>query len=600
MRKSVERMELVHDFLKRAFSGSLHAKRILSLANGTLGVLTGASLAVSVIGHALAQARGLADRHAIKQVDRLLSNGGVVVWDLFAPWAREVVGQRKAIVVAMDWTDFDADHQATLALSLITRHGRATPLLWLTVDKDELKDQRNDFEDLCLTRLKAILPEGVAVTILADRGFGDVKLFEFLESLGFGYVIRFRGNVHVTAADGQTRLAADWVGKAGRARLLRGAELTAARHKVGAAVCVHAKGMKEAWHLAASDATASASQIVNLYAKRWTIEPGFRDTKDLRFGMGLSVLRIGDPQRRDRLLLLNALAILLLTLLGAAGESLGMDRSLRTSTVKRRVHSLFRQGCLLYDLIPNMPEQRLRPLVEKYEEFLNQNNVSFASLSPTPASSVSTTKRSQSNTRNARPAACEPAASAARKSCAASSSTCCRAASTRSAISACGIPRSATTPLGCGRAATLEVRDLASPALVRLAERFKEIDSLVTRLQEKLSTLGAAFARATEPAESMAAGVSAAFGRIDAAIASSTANTSRKLGRPGLRRRRVERAGGDGQRHKPLTMCKSKSAHHDRKLRDRPCHEPSEVERSGGRNPISNGYSPCACRPLSS
>ena len=189
MRKSIDRMELVHDFLKRAFSGSLHAKRILSLANGTLGVLTGASLAVSVIGHGLAQARGLMDRHAIKQVDRLLSNAGVVVWDLFAPWAREVVGQRKAIVVAMDWTDFDADNQATLALSLITRHGRATPLLWLTVDKDELKDQRNDFEDLCLTRLKAILPEGVAVTILADRGFGDVKLFEFLQSLGFGYVI---------------------------------------------------------------------------------------------------------------------------------------------------------------------------------------------------------------------------------------------------------------------------------------------------------------------------------------------------------------------------------------------------------------------------
>ena len=166
-----------------------------------------------------AQARGLADRHAIKQVDRPLSNAGIVVWDLFAPWVREVVGQRKAIVVAMDWTDFDADNQATLVLSLITRHGRATPLLWLTVDKDELKDQRNDFEDLCLTRLKAILPEGVAVTILADRGFGDVKLLEFLESLGFGYVIRFRGNVHVTAADGETRLAADWVGEKGRARL---------------------------------------------------------------------------------------------------------------------------------------------------------------------------------------------------------------------------------------------------------------------------------------------------------------------------------------------------------------------------------------------
>ena len=89
----------------------------------------------------------------------------------------------------------------------------------------------------------------------------------------------------------------------------------------------------------------------------------------------MSELRIDDPQRRDRLLLLNAFAILLLTLLGAAGESLGMDRQLRTSTAKRRVHSLFRQGWLLYELIPNMPEQRLRPLIERYKELLSQNNV---------------------------------------------------------------------------------------------------------------------------------------------------------------------------------------------------------------------------------
>ena len=152
-------------------------------------------------------------KSAIKQVDRLLSNAGVVPWELFGSWVRESVGARREIVVAMDWTDFDADNQSTLALHLVTRHGRATPLLWLTVDKDELKDQRNDFEDLCLSRLKALLPEGVAATILADRGFGDVKLFEFLESLGFRYVIRFRGNIHVSAADGETRLAADWVGK---------------------------------------------------------------------------------------------------------------------------------------------------------------------------------------------------------------------------------------------------------------------------------------------------------------------------------------------------------------------------------------------------
>ena len=373
MRAPKEQFEFVHDFVSRVFIDDLHAKRVLSLANGALGVMTGATLAVGLIGQALATARGLLAKSAIKQVDRLLSNMGVATWDLFAPWVREVVGVRREIVVAMDWTDFDADNQSTLALHLVTRHGRATPLLWLTVDKDELKNQRNDFEDLCLSRLKALLPEDVTVTILADRGFGDVKLFEFLNTLEFEYVIRFRGNIHVTAADGETRLAADWVGKGGRARKLPDAEISAARQKVGAVVCVKAPDMKEAWHLAASDGLLSAPEIIKLYAKRWTIEPSFRDSKDLRFGMGMSALRISDPQRRDRLLLLNAFAILLLTLLGAAGESLGMDRQLRTSTVKRRVHSLFRQGCLLYDLIPNMPEQRLRPLVEKYQEILCQN-----------------------------------------------------------------------------------------------------------------------------------------------------------------------------------------------------------------------------------
>ena len=381
MNHPIKRVEFVQKYLDGIFAEDLHAKRVMSLANGALGVMTGASLAVSMIGQSLAQARGLLSKHAIKQVDRLLSNQGVVVWDMFAPWVAEVVGARKTIVVAMDWTDFDADDQATLALSLVTNHGRATPLLWLSVLKDELKDHRNDFEDVCLARLAQVLPEGVAVMILADRGFGDTKLFDFLDTLGFAYVIRFRGNIHVSAADGQTRPAAAWVGKGGRARKLRDAEVTAGRHKVGAVVCGKAREMKEAWCLAASNAEATAREIMNYYAKRWTIEPGFRDTKDLRFGMGLSVLRIADPQRRDRLLLLNAFAIVLLTLLGAAGESLGMDRHLKVNTAKHRTHSLFRQGCMLYELIPNMPEVRLRPLVARFREYLNQHgafNQTFA------------------------------------------------------------------------------------------------------------------------------------------------------------------------------------------------------------------------------
>lgn len=92
-------------------------------------------------------------------------------------------------------------------MNLGASHGRATPLLWLTVLKNELKDQRNDFEDICLARLAQGAARGGAVMILADRGFGDAKLFDFLDTLGFAYVIRFRGNIDVTA--GATRAAAD-------------------------------------------------------------------------------------------------------------------------------------------------------------------------------------------------------------------------------------------------------------------------------------------------------------------------------------------------------------------------------------------------------
>jgi len=243
----------------------------------------------------------------------------------------------------------------------------------VTVSKDELRDQRNDYEDTCLSRLAKVLPAGTKVTVLADRGFGDSKLFGFLDELKFGYVIRFRGNIHVTAADGETRAAAAWVGAGGRARKLSDARVTAAGHRVAAVVCVHAKGMKDAWCLAVSNAEASTREVINHYAKRWTIEPSFRDTKDLHFGMGLSLLRIADPMRRDRLLLVNAFAIVLLTLLGAAGESLGMDRHLKVNTVKHRTHSLFRQGCMLYDLMPNMPEDRLRPLIERFVELILQH-----------------------------------------------------------------------------------------------------------------------------------------------------------------------------------------------------------------------------------
>ena len=186
------------------------------------------------------------------------------------------------------------------------------------------------------------------------------------KNLKFDYLIRFRGNIAVTSAEGEMRPAEDWVGSGGRPRTLRNAFVTAERYQVGTVVCVHAKDMKEPWCLAASTSSDTAKQLMRTYGKRWGIEAAFRDTKDLRFGMGMASIRVSTPERRDRLWLLNAFAVVLLTLLGAAGEALGYDRHLKSNTSKKRMHSLFRQGAMLYELIPMMPEPRLRPLVERF------------------------------------------------------------------------------------------------------------------------------------------------------------------------------------------------------------------------------------------
>ena len=111
------------------------------------------------------------------------------------------------------------------------------------------------------------------------------------------------------------------------------------------------------------------------HGKRWGIETSFRDIKDMRFGMGLSARRVSSPQRRDRMLLLSALAIALLSLLGGAGESLGYDRWLKVNTAKYRTYSLFRQGLMLYDHIPNWSDERVCPLMERFSEMLMEQRV---------------------------------------------------------------------------------------------------------------------------------------------------------------------------------------------------------------------------------
>ena len=359
----------VHQFVANVFGSLLLEKQVLSWAHAALGVIHAVSLIIHRIGAAMSAVRGVTAKHATKQVDRLLSNGRVSTWNLLAAWVPFVIGTRTAIVVTLDWTEFDGDGQATLALAMVTGHRRTTPLLWRTYRKSKMLGHRNNYEDALLERFVELLPEGVHVTLLADRGFGDQKLYGYLAEAGIHYVIRFRACIQVEDSKGEIRTAGQWLPESGRATRINNAKVTADRTAVPGVVVVHDKRMKEAWCLA-TDSDLKAAQVVTLYGKRFTCEETFRDEKDIRFGMGLSATSIGDCDRRDRLLLLSALAIALVTLLGGSGERCGLDRTLKVNTAKKRTHSLFRQGQHYYEALPRMRADRKHALLTAYDRVL--------------------------------------------------------------------------------------------------------------------------------------------------------------------------------------------------------------------------------------
>ena len=78
-----------------------------------------------------------------KHADRLLSNANLTVASFARSWINFVIGPREELIIAIDWTDLDADGHSTIAAYLMTNHGRATPLLWKTIDKSKLAGRKS-------------------------------------------------------------------------------------------------------------------------------------------------------------------------------------------------------------------------------------------------------------------------------------------------------------------------------------------------------------------------------------------------------------------------------------------------------------------------
>lgn len=284
----------------------------------TLADLAEAALRVgrstlSALGRGL---RGVAAKHALKRVWRFCDNDGVHATDAMAGVLRRLLRKRtKVLLVALDWTDVRGFH--TLMAGAVLK-GLAIPLVWASYTQGELHRSQNTFEVSLLRLLVSMMPGGVKVIVLADRGFGRTELAKTCHELKLRYLIRIKPDVRVAHPSYTGRLD-DYPLKKGCWRVLAGAEYRSDEAVTLNVVIRWERGLPEhrdePW-FPMTDVSGNAVQLTALYARRMAVEELFRDGKYGGYGFGLRHTQVTTTARLDRLILILALALILLTGLG--------------------------------------------------------------------------------------------------------------------------------------------------------------------------------------------------------------------------------------------------------------------------------------------
>jgi hypothetical protein len=257
-----------------------------------------------------------AAKHRIKRAWRFCANDRVHVSEVMPAVVRRLTrGRKKPLLVALDWTDVRGFH--TLMAAAVMR-GRAVPLVWASYTAGQLHRSQNSFEEGLLRLLVAMLPGGVKVILLADRGFGRAELAKTCAALHLRYLIRIKPDVRVAHPSYTGRLD-DYPIRKGMWRVLAGAEYRSDKAVSLNVVIRWKRGLPprrdEPWFLM-TDLAGNAVQLTDLYARRMAVEELFRDGKDGRYGLGLGQTQVTTTARLDRLILILALALILLTGLG--------------------------------------------------------------------------------------------------------------------------------------------------------------------------------------------------------------------------------------------------------------------------------------------
>lgn len=242
--------------------------------------------------------------------------------------------------------------------------GRVLPVGFRTFAYPLAEGSQSRLEQTALADLVTSLPAGVRPLWIHDRGYARVRLVEEFTRAGELFIIRGRGDVGVCCAGPWQRLATVAAGIPPNVAVrFTHALYHTTRQRPVDLVCYRDPAFQEPWALILppdSEAQLPTLQAVQAYRERMQIEQGHRDWKTHLGVRGLQ-LKVRQPERLARLLMVFAIAYALVLLLGASqlGKALRDQIEIRRARPRHgttRTLSVLTLGCALLATPRHLPQ----------------------------------------------------------------------------------------------------------------------------------------------------------------------------------------------------------------------------------------------------
>lgn len=246
-----------------------------------------------------------------RRFDRWLHNKRLEVHRLYTPLIQTALAEwgNHTLYLALD-TSLLWDRYCMIRISVIYR-GRAVPLIWHVLEHASSSVAYEVYQPL-LDALPLLLPVGVKVVFLADRGFADTHLLAHLRRLRWHFRIRIKASFWVYRRGQRPCKVEHFKLPPGRAIFLHHVYITAEHYGPVSLALAHHRANGERWYVV-SDEPTSVSTFVE-YGWRFDIEENFLDDKSNGFQLESSLIRA--PEALSRLCFVLALTTLYLVAQG--------------------------------------------------------------------------------------------------------------------------------------------------------------------------------------------------------------------------------------------------------------------------------------------